>query len=182
MTPEVPRYDGCFIAFDAVGMAADAQASAIQASSGVLTLQFAADPASMGAFAAIELALLDCAGANRGAARDVGWARVPTLVKTASLDVASGASVTVAEGTLPAGQWDRVFAAAPEAWGVGAAGERTALYAHVEPIARGFVMPSGGHVTVTMQVTTRARPAGWDGGWNVFTKDAWLVADDPRGP
>lgn len=172
VTPSVPRYEGCYVAFDAPPTAADAP-------SGTLVLALAADPASMGGFAAIEATVLDCAGANRGAVRDVGWSRVRTVVGSAVLDVASGAPVTVAEGPLAAGSWDRVFTAVPEAWGVAADGGRTSLEVHVEPIARGIVMPEGGRVTVVMQITTRARPVAWDGGWNLFTKDAWLLTDAP---
>lgn len=176
VTPSVPRYEGCYVTFDAA-------TDPVQASTpGTLTLALAADPAGMGGFVALEVTVLDCAGANRGVVRDVGWARVPAAARTATLDVATGAAVTVAEGPLPSGGWDRVFAAVPEAWGVTADGRRTALEVHVEPIARGFSMPPGGRVMATMQLTTRARPAAWNGGWNLFTKDAWLAGDDGAAP
>lgn len=170
-TPSVPEYEGCYVAFETPRAAGVA--------TGTLELRLAADPAGMGAFGGLALSLLDCAGANRGAARDVGWAAVPVTATAVTLDVASGAAVTVATGPLAAGRWDRVFVAAPRAWGVGADGRRTALEAHVEPIARGFELPAGGRVAVTMQVTTRARPAGWNGGFNLFTKDAWVDGGAP---
>lgn len=170
-TPSVPVYEGCFVAFDGPRAAGVA--------TGTLELRLAADPAGMGPFRTLSLALLDCAGANRGAARDVGWAAVPVTATEVALDVASGAALTVASGPLAAGRWDRVFVAAPRAWGVGADGRRTALEAHVEPIARGFELSAGGRVAVTMQVTTRARPAGWNGGFNLFTKDAWVDGGAP---
>lgn len=176
VTPSVPRYEGCFVTYNAAPDRAGAPPP------GTLVLALAADPAGMGGFARLEATVLDCAGANRGTVRDVGWARVPAIARSATLDVATGAAVTVAEGPLPSGDWDRVFAAVPEAWGVTADGRRTALEAHVEPIARGFTMPPGGRVAVTMQLTTRARPAAWDGGWNLFTKDAWLNAADGAAP
>lgn len=174
-TPDVPVYEGCYVTFDG-------EAAPSGAPDGALVLQLAADPASMGGFRTIDIEILDCAGANRGAVRDVGWTRVPTTVGRATLDVASGAAVTVAEGSLPPGSWDRVFVAVPRAWGVAADGGRAALEAYVEPIARGFVLPPGGRVTVTMQLTIRARPAAWRGDWNLFTKDAWLTADETLGP
>lgn len=168
-TPSVPVYEGCYVAFDAPRAAGVA--------TGTLELRLAADPAGMGPFDGLVLSLLDCAGANRGAVRDVGWSAVPVTATAVTLDVASGAAVTVAAGPLAAGRWDRVFVAAPRAWGVGADGGRTALEAHVEPIARGFELAAGEGIAVTMQVTTRARPAGWDGGFNLFTKDAWVDGD-----
>lgn len=170
-TPSVPVYEGCYVAFDAP--------PAADRATGTLVLRLAADPAGMGAFRTLTLALLDCAGANRGAVRDVGWSAVPVTATEVSLDVASGAAVTVAAGPLAAGRWDRVFVAAPHAWGVGADGGRTPLEAHVEPIARGFELAAGDEVAVTMQVTTRARPAGWNGGFNLFTKDAWIDGGTP---
>lgn len=172
-TPSVPVYEGCFVAFDGPVAAAV---------TGTLELRLAADPAGQGGFASLELELLDCAGANRGRARDVGWTAVPTTRRAVTLDARSGAAVTVARGPLPAGAWDRVFVAAPTVIGVDAHGVRTALEAHVEPIARGFTLADGAAVAVTMQITTRARPAGWGGGWNVFTKDAWLDGEAPAAP
>ena|GEM_PF-3071740 len=176
-TPQVPVYEGCYVSFDLDSVPADAGAS-----TGTLSLLLAADPESMGGFASIEVELLDCAGANRGAAREAGWARVPVAAIRASLDVATGVAVPVAEGRLPAGSYDRVFVAVPRAWGITADGRRSAFEAHVEPIVQPFVMPDGGRVAVTMQLTSRARPAGWDGGWNLFTRAAWVLGDEGLGP
>ena len=176
-TPRVPVYEGCYVSFDLDSVPADAPASA-----GTLSLWLAADPESMGGFTAIEVELLDCAGANRGAAREAGWARVPVTVLRASLDVPTGAAVPVAEGRLPSGSYDRVFVAVPRAWGIAADGRRSAFEAHVEPIVQQFVMPDRGRIAVTMQLTSRARPEGWDGGWNLFTRSAWVLGDEALGP
>lgn len=122
-------------------------------------------------------AVPDWGGANRGPLRDAGWTRVPLVRDDVPLASAAGAApvdrpVAVARGTLAAGRWDRVFVAASGVTAVAPDGSAVTVTNHIEPIARGFDLPAGGHVTIDIVLVVLPTPSFVGTGWQIFVKDA----------
>lgn len=169
-----PVYEGCFVRFDR----ATPTPSREPIDPGRLTIALQLDPQSKGDFEALELSLLDCAGAGHGPVRDLGWRQVtldPTWRSTSLRLGADTDAQEVARGPLAAGAYQRVFAAVDSAFGITSTGERVKLNAHVEPITRPFQLPTGGSQSVRIVLTVQPRPAFMGGGWNLFVREAVLA-------
>ena len=122
-------------------------------------------------------------GANRGAARSEGWTAIP-LLKSAAHGIelsTGGSSRSVASGTLPAGQWDRVFIAVDSVDAVnddpsdqdGGEPSFAPIESHIEPIAFGFDLSDRVPRTIDIELVILDRPSQ-PGHWRIFVKDSRL--------
>ena len=152
-----PVYEGCFIRFDR--STPTPAAAGAEGAPGHLEIEFTLDPESHGDFVALELELLDCAGAGHGFVRDGGWRRVgPSSASTNLVTLDPTSPRLVASGDLPPGEYHRVFAAVDAAVGLRGDGDRQRLNAHVEPIARPFTLEPGGRDRVRVTVDRPTSP------------------------
>jgi hypothetical protein len=169
-----PIYEGCFVRFDR----ATPTPAREPTDPGRLTIELLLDPQSKGGFDALELSLLDCAGAGHGPVRDLGWRRLALDATWRSQSLRLGADSIAREaasGSLAPAAYQRVFVAVDSAVGITGTGERVELNAHVEPITRPFQLAPGGSEIVRIVLSIQPRPAFMGGGWNLFVREARLA-------
>jgi hypothetical protein len=145
---------------------------------GTLELRMRADPADLAGLRILTLAP-GWAGANTGPQRDENWKLIALKTTPVELPAPDDRAVSIAQGAIPSGSYDRVFIDLREVMGTAQDATQVRLTNHVEPIARGFELPPGGRVTVELSLVVLPGSSESDGRREVFVKDARFVQPEP---
>lgn len=147
--------------------------TACRADQSNLRLSFAVAPDDSSGFTALRFEPT-WGGVNRGPLRDENWTRVPVVASSVEWPDASApdrmAPVLMARGTVPAGDYLRVYVETPRVTGVAADGTATTLEAHIEPMVFPVVVTDDAVTDVVIDLIILPLPHWRGPGYGIFVK------------